>query len=264
VLQQVTIVTMYASQRVELAIYKRIKALGPSGVTLSLGMLVAEMGQDTFTIVERLKALEADNRITLWKYSGGHREPRERFSGDAAFFYTGSFIAEVVPQGRRYFEELEEQAEKETQQQSVFISCGQFLQPEIALGQELAAMVTQNTKCRGYFAENQSSLEGLSVHIFRALDQCAGFVAVMHHRGTVELGGNKHIRGSVWIEQEIAIAAFLTQTRNRDIPVLMYIQKGIKREGVREQLKLNPVEFENEAEVTVDFLIRLKNGTFRC
>lgn len=62
----------------------------------------------------------------------------------------------------------------------------------------------------------------------------------MHPRGQVEgLGGNRHTRASVWIEQEIAIAAFLTATRNRDIPVLLYIQRGIKWEGVREQLSVN-------------------------
>jgi len=78
------------------------------------------------------------------------------------------------------------------------------------------------------------------------------------------LGGSKHTRGSVWIEQEIAIAAFLTQTRNHEIPVLLYTKKGIEREGAREQLKLNPFEFENESEVLADFLSRLKNHTFKC
>jgi hypothetical protein len=52
------------------------------------------------------------------------------------------------------------------------------------------------------------------------------------------LSGQKHVRGSIWIEQEIAIAAFLTATRKRDIPVILYKRMGIKREGVREQIKL--------------------------
>ncbi len=99
--------------------------------------------------------------------------------------------------------------------------------------------------------------------IFRALEQCTALVAVMHHRGEVEtLNGQKHIRGSIWIEQEIAIAAFLTETRKREIPVLLYVQRGIKREGVREQLKLNPIEFDEESEVLADFAARLENGAF--
>ena len=35
----------------------------------------------------------------------------------------------------------------------------------------------------------------------------------------------------------------------REFPVQIYIQKGIRREGAREQLRLNPVEFETEGEV---------------
>ncbi len=76
------------------------------------------------------------------------------------------------------------------------------------------------------------------------------------------MNGQKHIRGSIWIEQEIAIAAFLTETRKREIPVLLYVQRGIKREGVREQLKLNPIEFDEESEVLADFAARLENGAF--
>jgi len=42
----------------------------------------------------------------------------------------------------------------------------------------------------------------------------------------------------------------------------LYIQKGIKREGVLEQLRLDPIDFEKEADVVADFVSRLKNGTF--
>jgi hypothetical protein len=257
---------MLPSQKIELGIYRRIKGLGPGTVTMTLGMLSAATGEDHATIVERLKALDADKRITLSKNLAGARWPYAGFKhGDSAFFYTNSFLIEIVPQGRKYFEELEQAAEREAQKRLVFVSCGQYVREEIQLGEKLAAMVREHTDCEGYFAQNQNSLAGLSTHIFRALEQCSGFVGVMHHRGVVEtLGGRKHTRGSVWIEQEIAIAAFLTQTRNREIPVLLYTQKGIEREGVREQLKLNPFEFENEAEVLADFLSRLKDRAFNC
>jgi len=256
---------MLPSQRIELAIYRCIKPLGPRSVTMTLGTLSEATGEDHATIVERLKALEADGWISLTKYSGGHPEAREEFSGDTAFFYNGQFLIEVLPRARGYFERLEQEAEKEAKERSIFISCGQYAPEEIKLGKDMAAAVRENTDCVGYFAENQNSLLGLSTHIFRALGQCAGLVAVMHYRGEVEtLAGRKHKRGSVWIEQEIAIAAFLAQTRDKEIPVLLYCQKGIKREGVREQLKLTVVEFEQEKEVLADFVDRLKNGTFKC
>ena len=104
----------------------------------------------------------------------------------------------------------------------------------------LAAAVEELTSCEGYFAENQNSLLGLSQHIFGALNRAAGLIAVMHHRGRVVTPSGEHIRGSVWVEQEIGIAAFLAQVQNRRLPVLVYIQKGIEREGVRQQLRLKP------------------------
>ena len=144
----------------------------------------------------------------------------------------------------------------------VFISCGQYREQEIALGSALAETVSELTAFEGYFAQNQTSLDGLSQHIFRALSQASGFVAVMHHRGEVETPTGRQVRASVWIEQEIAIAAFLRQAADRDLPVVVYIQKGIHREGVRDHLLLGAVEFETEAEVLRDFTKRLKDGTF--
>jgi hypothetical protein len=72
----------------------------------------------------------------------------------------------------------------------VFISCGQYVPEEIELGRVLAV-----TEFTGYFAQNQTSLEGLSRNIFDALDRCSAFVAVMHHRGDVQTLHGKHIRG---------------------------------------------------------------------
>jgi len=254
---------MLPSQKLELAIYKHVKALEPP-VNASLVQLSQILGENNQTnIAERLTALDDEHRIQLTKWSGGSQWPRSQFKNDVAFFYSGSFLIKIAPLGRRYFEELEQRAEQENKKPLVFISCGQFHPEEIQLGKNLAMKVGELTELEGYFAENRNTLTGLSNDIFRALEQCAAFVAVMHHRGEVEtLNGEKHIRGSLWIEQEIAIAAFLTATHNQDIPVLLYIQQGIKREGVREQLKLNPVEFTEEAEVLADFASRLKSGTF--
>ena len=144
----------------------------------------------------------------------------------------------------------------------VFISCGQYTDQEKALGKAIAAVVEEMTPCEGYFAEDQNSLQGLSQHIFGALKRAVGFIAVMHHRGRVETPSGGHIRGSVWVEQEIAIAAFLAQAQNRDLPVLIYIQKGIEREGVRQQLRLKPVEFKTEVEVLDNLREQIGEGGF--
>lgn len=145
----------------------------------------------------------------------------------------------------------------------VFISCGQYTNAEKTLGKALAQAVTDLTPFEGYFAENQSDLNGLSRNILDALRGCAGFVAVMHNRGRVETPAGNHVRASVWIEQEIAIAAFLRQSQDRRIEVAVYAQKGIKREGLREQLHLNPIEFDSEDEVLSDFKARIVDGRFR-
>ncbi len=48
----------------------------------------------------------------------------------------------------------------------VFVSCGQFTIEEKELGKQLVALIDEKLKpCKGYFAENQSSLEALSRNV---------------------------------------------------------------------------------------------------
>jgi len=138
----------------------------------------------------------------------------------------------------------------------VLISRGQFADSERRLGQTLAALVSELTPYTGYLAQNQTSLSALSQHVFETLNSAVGFVAVMHHRGTAKTPHEEHIRGSLWVEQGIAIAAFLT-AQGRHLPVALYLQNGIVLEGARQQLILNPVEFDDNAEVVEDFKRRV-------
>jgi hypothetical protein len=72
----------------------------------------------------------------------------------------------------------------------------------------------------------------------------------MHPRGEVEYSASvKHVRGSVWIEQEIAIAAFITHCMGRKIEVAAFIHERVKREGIRDLLHLNPISFRSDNEV---------------
>ena len=139
-----------------------------------------------------------------------------------------------------------------TRAKRVFISCGQYAETEKALGKEIDALVRERTTFEPYLADIQTSLDGLTQNIFGELNKCVGLIAVMHHRGEVSFDRALIIRGSLWIEQEIAIAAFLRQVLDRDLTVRVYIEKGVQREGVRDKLQLNPIEFTSNEEVLSD------------
>lgn len=140
----------------------------------------------------------------------------------------------------------------------VFISCGQYNKHEVELGQEVVRLIRDETSFEAYFAEQQNTLEGLSSNILSALKRATAFIGIMHHRGEITTpSGDTIIRGSVWIEQEIAIAAFIQTALARQLEVVLYLQRGITREGIREQLRLGPIEFENASEVVADLRLRI-------
>jgi len=150
---------------------------------------------------------------------------------------------EITSEGRAYYESL-----IPDQKQTVFIICGQQTYDEKELGTSIQALVRELTPFEPYFAEFQTSFEGLSKNIFRTLNQSAGLIAVMHKRGQVNPPGDM-FRASVWVEQEIAIAAFLNSALGKHINVAVYIQPGITLEGVRQQLLLNPKVFKENDDV---------------
>jgi hypothetical protein len=264
--------TMLPSERLELAIYKTINR-GPGPVTLdiSLPMLSQLTGiSDHAAIVDRLKDLQDENRVLLSKWSGGQRWPRAD-SPDRTFFYTGSFLVEIAPRGRKYFEELEQRAELEAKnvtvtavppkEATIFVSCGQSTPAERELGKEIARLVEQKTDYAAYFAENQSTLEGVTENILKRLHDAVGFIAIMHPRGNVSNPNNPEglprVRGSVWVEQEIAIAAFISQALQRALRVRVFVHESIEREGLRDKLHLNPTLFRKDSEVLEDLISQL-------
>jgi hypothetical protein len=259
-------ISMIDSEKLELAIYRFVSSLGVArSASISDFVNTPGSGGEFALIVQRLQDLLMRHCIGLYKYIGDSRISYEKVVNVEGVntFFSGHFVIEIEPGGRKFFEKLEEQDLQAKQSRSVFIGCGQYSAKEKALGKDLAKAVDELTPCKGYFAEDQNSADNLSRHIFKAIDECAGFVAVLHHRGGVELGAERHIRASVWIEQEIAIASFLTQFRKRVFPVLCYIQNGLKIEGVRTLLLTNGNTFNEEAQVLKDFRERLKSGTFK-
>jgi hypothetical protein len=140
----------------------------------------------------------------------------------------------------------------------VFVSCGQVSDEEKELGRSVCGLIEQITPFRAYFAENQSSLQALTENILSRLNDCVGLVAIMHPRGDVlGLNGERHTRASVWIEQEVAICAFITQVLKRPMEAVAYLHKSIGREGMRSQLHLNPVLFESTEQILSDLRTRL-------
>lgn len=140
---------------------------------------------------------------------------------------------------------------RELHRERVFISCGQRNESEVALGESIAELVGKHTDLDGYFAQDQQSLDGVTRNIFQAIYNSAGFVAVMHRRDQLDDNSSEY-RGSVWVEQEIAIAAFLVQVLGMRLPNRVFIQSGIRREGVRGFILLNAIEFEGNQEVIDD------------
>ena len=141
----------------------------------------------------------------------------------------------------------------------MFVSCGQVTETEKDLGRRILALVQETPGLTAYFAQEVSSLEALSSNIFSNLAKASALVTVMHRRGTVtgRSGDTERIRASVWIEQEIAIAAFLSHTRGSKIEIAAYCQKGIALEGVRQHVIANAFEFETEDQILADFKLRL-------
>lgn len=124
----------------------------------------------------------------------------------------------------------------------VFVSCGQYSEAEQTLGRGICALIRElRPDVEPYFAQDQSTSEGLSNHILKALFGSAGFICVMHQRGKLNTPeGNTITRGSVWVEQEIAITTFMNQVLGRSIPTFYYRQAGVGLEGIRSVLLLNP------------------------
>jgi len=140
----------------------------------------------------------------------------------------------------------------------VFVSCGQFTSEEKNLGKEICELIGDlRPDLAPYFAENQSDLNGLSTNILEALNRCSALICVMHERGTIETPSGRLVRGSVWIEQEIAIAAFQTHVNQKTIPVLFYAANSVSREGIRTLLHLNAVRFARAEDVLADLRLKL-------
>lgn len=144
----------------------------------------------------------------------------------------------------------------------VFISCGQCTAEERTLGLEIARLIETQTEYEAYFAQNEQSLEGVTTRILGALGACIGFVGIMHKRGDVSGPDATGARGSVWVEQEIALVSYRAQVLGHSLAILTYVQEGIVLEGLRQVILLNSEPFKTNDDVLTDFGRRLSAGSF--
>jgi hypothetical protein len=132
----------------------------------------------------------------------------------------------------------------------IFVSCGQYTEAEKSLGKAMVKVIKSITGVDAFFAEQVQDLNGLDSNILSALADCLAFITVLHPRGKiVRPDGSSHIRASVWIEQEIAIATYIQRVEKRAVPVIAFIHESVGREGIRDLLHLNPIPFKEESDV---------------
>lgn len=133
----------------------------------------------------------------------------------------------------------------------VFIGCGQRNEKEKQIGLACKQYFDER-HFAAYFAEDVHSLEALTENIFRHLRNSE--YAVFIDCAREELSSGK-FRGSVFVNQEIAIASFLQIDSRIDSRV--FHEKGVIREGVVEHLIANPIYFSGKQ----DFLQKLEEST---
>jgi hypothetical protein len=142
----------------------------------------------------------------------------------------------------------------------VFVSCGQRTDEEKQLGSHICQLVEATGLFRPFFADMQHSLNGLQDNIMQALTDAVGFIAVMHPRGDVFVPGRTEpliTRASVWVEQEIAIAAYIDRQRKKRLMTAVYRHQSVGREGMRELLHLNPIPYTTPDEILTHLQERL-------
>jgi len=117
----------------------------------------------------------------------------------------------------------------------VFLSCGQRDQRgETSIAQKIAKEL--QPEFQTYIAKGERTLEGLKENIFRRLAMSDYFLFVDFRRE--QLANLDVCRGSVFCQQELALASFLR------LPALGFRQRGLEQlPGVMQAIQMNCEEF---------------------
>ena len=147
-------------------------------------------------------------------------------------------------------------------QRTVFVSCGQLTEAERELGRTLARII-EGRGMRAFFAQDVHSAGDLNSEVFRAIQACDAFLAILQRRGEVRYASFPPIqRSSVWIQQEVAIFCYRMFLEQRSLPIRVYSERGILREGVMNIAVVNPIEFDRDDEVLAGVDTWLKGREF--
>ena len=144
----------------------------------------------------------------------------------------------------------------------IFVSCGVHTEDERQFGESIKQLV-ESHDFNSFVAPAVHQPADLNTHVFRELQRCDGFVAVLQKRGEVhyESFPVKH-RASVWIQQEIGIIFYRSFLVGRPIPTRIYVEESILREGLTTYSIINPIEFQTKETVLEDLSQWLKGPTF--
>ncbi len=129
----------------------------------------------------------------------------------------------------------------------VFISCGQRNERERSIGLEVDRYFLQRG-FKTYFAWKVHSPKALTEHIFAYLKESKYFVFIDFKREKIK---SSKFRGSLFVNQEIAIATFLK------LQGIGFSEKDVKREGILDYQIYNALTFKDGTEI----IAKLKKET---
>jgi len=130
------------------------------------------------------------------------------------------------------------------------------------LGRTLARTIEDNG-LRPFFAQDVHSAGDLNSEVFKAIQTCDAFLGILQKRGVVTYAGFPPVeRSSVWIQQEIAVFCYRMFLEQRSLPIRVFSERGILREGVIQIAIVNPIEFDRSTDVVSGVDAWLKSRDF--
>src|SRR2546422_868093 len=108
----------------------------------------------------------------------------------------------------------------------IFVSCGVHAKEETTFGEKIGELIEAHDMT-SFIAPKVHQAADLNTHVFKELQRCDGFVAVLQKRGEIhyEKFPVKH-RASVWIHQEIGILFYRSFLLGQAIPMRLYMDAG--------------------------------------
>lgn len=142
----------------------------------------------------------------------------------------------------------------------IFIACGQLTAEEIELGGQVRNLL-EEYGIDVFLAEAANDLTDLNSHIFKNLNDCTGFIAILHKRNKL----NGQYDTSVWINQEVAIAAYLRSQQSKEIPSLILYEDCAEKEGLIRYTIANPPTFNSNGEALskIEKWIKSQNFSYK-